>query len=50
MVPRWPLLLAAALAAALADIDIGCQIFDGTMVCDSEKAQLDHAEIRTCSG
>ena len=32
------------------DIDIACQIFDSTMVCDNEKDLVARGEIRTCSG
>ena len=42
------LLLAASPAAC--NLDLNCQIFDETMVCDNEKARLHRAEIRTCSG
>ena len=51
-VGRASLLCAAALlaTAARADLDISCQIFDETMVCDNEKERLHHAEVRTCSG
>ena len=38
------------LAVAAADLDINCQIFDNTMVCDNEKDRLARAELRTCSG
>ena len=40
----------AALAAASADLDLNCQIFDETMVCDNERARLHRAEVRTCAG
>jgi len=43
-------LLALCADRAAADLDIGCQIFDNTMVCDNEKERLHRAEIRTCSG
>jgi len=33
-----------------AAVDLKCQIFDETMVCDNEKTRLHRAEIRTCSG
>ena len=33
-----------------AAVDLNCQIFDETMVCDNERARLHRAEIRTCSG
>ena len=38
------------LAAVTANVDLQCQIFDETMVCDNEKGRLKRAEIRTCSG
>ena len=37
-------------AAVTANVDLQCQIFDETMVCDNEKGRLKRAEIRTCSG
>ena len=37
-------------ALARAAVDLNCQIFDETMVCDNERARLHRAEIRTCSG
>ena len=42
-----PLLLLTAAARA---VNISCQIFDETMVCDSEKESVHRGEIRTCSG
>ena len=42
--------VASLIAAVSCDIDISCQIFDSTMVCDNEKALVAHGEIRTCSG
>jgi len=42
-----PLLLLTAAAHA---VNISCQIFDETMVCDSEKESVHRGEIRTCSG
>jgi len=42
--------LLAICASVACDLDINCQIFDHTMVCDNEKARLHHAELRTCSG
>ena len=43
------LILAVALGAAAA-LDIDCQIFDSTMVCDNEKERVKRGEIHTCSG
>jgi len=40
----------ALLGRCDAAVDLKCQIFDETMVCDNEKARLHRAEIRTCSG
>ena len=37
-------------AVAATGLDIECQIFDSTMVCDNERERVDRAEIRTCSG
>jgi hypothetical protein len=42
------LLVAALAAPCRGAVDLNCQIFDETMVCDNEKAV--RAEIRTCSG
>jgi hypothetical protein len=42
-----PLLLLTAAARA---VNISCQIFEETMVCDSEKDLVHRGEIRTCSG
>ena len=42
-----PLLLLTAAGRAM---NISCQIFDETMVCDSEKESVHRGEIRTCSG
>ena len=42
-----PLLLLTAAARA---VNISCQIFEETMVCDSEKESVHRGEIRTCSG
>ena len=42
-----PLML---LTAAARGMNISCQIFDETMVCDSEKESVHRGEIRTCSG
>ncbi|KAL1511474.1 hypothetical protein AB1Y20_006272 [Prymnesium parvum] len=39
--------LLAICASVACDLDINCQIFDHTMVCDNEKARLHHAELRT---
>ena len=44
------LLVLAAAAASAADLNISCQIFDETMVCDGEKESVHRGEIRTCSG
>lgn len=43
-------LLALCAGRAAGDLDINCQIFDNTMVCDNEKDRLHRVEIRTCSG
>lgn len=42
-----PLLL---LTGATRGFNISCQIFEETMVCDSEKDLVHRGEIRTCSG
>ena len=42
------LLLLAARAAC--DLDLVCEIFDDTMVCDNERERLERAVIRTCMG
>ena len=48
---RSPLVvLFAALGGARGALDVSCQIFDETMVCDSEKESVVKGEIRTCSG
>ena len=44
-----PLLL-LLLAGTLAAVELQCQIFDETMICDDKGARLARAEIRTCSG
>ena len=44
------LALGCLLAAARGDVEVSCQIFDSTMVCDDEKALVTRGEIRTCSG
>ena len=54
------LLLAAAPKSARASsssesdggivVDVKCQIFDNTMICDNERARLARVEVRTCSG
>lgn len=38
------------LYVAAAGVELSCQIFDSTMVCDSDKQNIARAEIRTCSG
>ena len=49
--PALPLLLLLLLPhGARAAVELNCQIFDETMVCDNERARLQKAEIRTCSG
>ena len=45
-----PILLLAAAARVASDLNISCQIFDETMVCDGEKESVHRGEIRTCSG
>ena len=45
-----PVLLMLAPWPASCAVDLNCQIFDETMVCDNEKTRLHRAEIRTCSG
>jgi len=42
-----PLLL---LTGTTRGFNISCQIFEETMVCDSEKDLVHRGEIRTCSG
>ena len=42
------MLLLAALA--LGSVELSCQIFDETMICDNERGRLHRAEIKTCSG
>lgn len=42
--------LLAAVCGARGALDVNCQIFDETMVCDSEKESVVKGEIRTCSG
>ena len=44
-----PLLL-LLLAGTRAAVELQCQIFDETMICDDKGARLARAEIRTCSG
>jgi len=43
-------LVLVAFGTASATVELACQIFDETMVCDNEKGRLHHAEVRTCSG
>ena len=43
-------LLAAALAAAAAEVNVSCQIFEETMICDNAAQGVVRGEIRTCSG
>ena len=38
------------LGGAHASVELKCQVFDETMVCDNERLRLSRAEIRTCSG
>ena len=38
------------LASGSCALEVNCQIFDETMVCDSEKDSVARGEIRTCSG
>jgi len=48
---RAACLLALTLAPhARSDMEMNCQIFDSTMVCDSDKPRIARGEIRTCSG
>ncbi len=47
---RGVALLPLLVGAALADVDLNCQIFDDTMICDNDKERLHRAEVRTCSG
>ena len=47
---RFGVLGVALVASLVSCVDIGCQIFDNTMVCDNEKQRLHRGEIRTCSG
>ena len=47
---RFGVLGVALVASVVSCVDIGCQIFDNTMVCDNEKQRLHRGEIRTCSG
>ena len=35
---------------ASAAVELQCQIFDETMVCDNASQRVARAEIRTCSG
>ena len=42
--------LVLLLCGAHASVDLKCQVFDETMVCDNERLRLARAEIRTCSG
>jgi len=49
MVVRVAALL-TLLAGAHSRLDINCQIFDATMVCDNDKGLVKRGEIRTCSG
>ena len=46
---RVPLLL-LLLAESRAAVELQCQIFDETMICDDKGARLARAEICTCSG
>ena len=39
-----------ALASSVHALDISCQIFDGTMVCDGDKGRVSRGEIQSCSG
>ena len=41
---------AAALAAAAAEVNVSCQIFEETMICDNAAQGVVRGEIRTCSG
>ena len=43
-------LLAGLCRPVASVVELECQIFDETMVCDNERARLQKAEIRTCSG
>ena len=44
------LLVLAAAAASAADLNISCQIFDETMVCDGEEEGGQRGEMRAGSG
>ena len=41
---RGVALLPLLVGAALADVDLNCQIFDDTMICDNDKERLHRAE------
>jgi hypothetical protein len=43
-------LLALMAVGAMADMELSCQIFDATIVCDADKSRIARGEIRTCSG
>jgi len=48
---RLPALVVALMAVgAVADMELSCQIFDSTMICDADKSRIARGEIRTCSG
>ena len=45
-----PLPLLLLCAGAAGDVEVDCQVFDSTLVCDSDKERMHRAEVRTCSG
>lgn len=47
---RLPALVALMAVGAVADMELSCQIFDSTMICDADKSRIARGEIRTCSG
>jgi hypothetical protein len=50
MAARRLLLPFLAMGGAFADMELSCQIFDATMICDADKSRIARGEIRTCSG
>eukprot|EP00967_Tisochrysis_lutea_P084054 scaffold117302_cov30-Tisochrysis_lutea.AAC.1 len=48
MAARWLLPLWLTTAAG-ADVELNCQIFDSTMLCDNDKQRVARAEIRTAA-
>ena len=47
---RLFLIATLAIPASRSAVEVNCNIFDETMICDNAKGKLRRAEIRTCSG